>query len=156
MLWLSPQIGPSADATPVRNLSNARQMGLAAQEYSNDHEGQLPLDLTDCVPHYIQPSAFEELRFDPRKSGERARPKSDWRYFGAFFDAKNSPPLLLASPQFFIVGKTNKRIVVRGDLSASIVREEEYQQLLRKTIEAMRQRASALAVPAPSSKSDAQ
>ena len=132
-------------------------MGLAARLYGEDHQGQFPFDLTDCIPKYIDPSAFEELRFDLReKSSERPRPKSDWRYFGALFDQNNPPPLLIASPQFFTVHKTNKRIAVLGDLSASVVKEEEYQELLRKTIEAMHQRAGALAVPAPNSKPDVQ
>ncbi len=116
-------------------------MGLAARLYSEDHQGKFPFDLTECVPTFIEASAFENLRFDSReKSNQPSRPKFDWLYFGAFFEERNPPPLLIASPQTFVAGATRKRIIVLGDLSASIVLEEKYQELLRKTIEAMRQR----------------
>ena len=151
LLVFPPESGPHISGIGSKNISNARQMGLAARDYGHDHQGQLPLDLTDCVPDYLEPSAFEELRFDPReKSSERPRPKSDWRYFGAFFDEKNPPPLLIASPQFFTVGKTNKRVVVLGDFSTEIIREPQYQKLLNKTIETMHQRARSIGIePAP-------
>ena len=70
-------------------------------------------------------------------------PKFDWLYFGALFGDKNPPPLLIASPQASTVEKVNRRIVVRGDLSASLVSEAEFQELLRKTIEAMHKRFDA-------------
>ena len=74
--------------------------------------------------------------------------KYDWLYFGAFFDEKNPPPLLIASPQAFTAGKKTKRIIIHPDGSGSIVNDDEYQQELRKTIEAMRQRAGTPTTPA--------
>ena len=131
------------------DLSNAKSLGIASTLYLDDHEGNFPTHLLELVPDYIDAQNWSRLLYAAHKDKEeKPVPQFDWLYFGAFFDDKNPPPMLIASPQAFTEEKANKRIVVLANSSASIVSEEEYQDLLRKTIKAMRQRAGTLAVPA--------
>ena len=141
---LSPMV-----AQRVRNLSNAKQLGLAAKLYAVDHEGRFPMHLSELTAEYIQMESWENLQFDPRKDiHDHVRPKQDWLYFGAFFDEKNPPPILIASPQTLTGTKILKRIVIRSDNSAQTVNENDYQHELRKTIEAMHKRVGTPATPA--------
>ncbi len=135
----------------TKNLSNARQLALAAKVYAMDNEGRFPMHLSELEPDYLPPGIFEQVLYGTKVGDERPpRLKYDWLYFGAFFDEKNPPPLLIASPQAFTAEKKEKRIIIRGDGSGQVVNDDEYQQELRKTIEAMHQRASP-----PASKPDA-
>ena len=138
------------------NLANAKQLGIASTLFLDDHEGHFPTHLLELVPDYINPQSWNRLLYAAHKDEQdKPVPQFDWLYFGAFFDDKNPPPLLIASPQAVTSEKANKRIVVLANNSASIVSEDEYQKLLRKTIEAMHQRVGALVIPAPDSKPDA-
>ena len=150
MLELGPQIsGPSFSATRVRNLSNAKQLGLAAKLFAEDHDGLFPMHLTELAPEVIPAGNLDDLLCATEIDDEsQPRLKYDWLYFGAGFDDKNPPPLLIASPLVFKDGAKQKRVIIRGDLSGPIVNENEYQAELRKTIEAMHQRFDA-AKPAP-------
>jgi hypothetical protein len=133
----------------TKNLSNAKQWGLAVKVYATDYEGRFPMHLSELVPDYISLTAPTDLLFEVCKDSKDAvYAKQDWLYFGAFFDEKNPPPILIASPQATgFSGKPPKRIVVYGDLSGRVVTEEQYQADLKKTIEAMRQRATSLPPP---------
>ena len=141
--------GKLSPASPFyRDIFSAKQLGIAARSYAEDHEGQFPTHLSELVPEYVPAEGWDSILFDTRKDiHDPPLPKQDWVYFGAFFDQTNPPPLLIASPQTF-GSKTQKRIVVRGDGSADGVKIDEYQELLRKTIEAMHRRFDA-AKPAP-------
>ena len=105
--------------------------------------------LAEVVPTYLDTNDWNRFRYAERKdANDHPLGEFDWLYFGASFDVTSPPPLLIASPHAFPIAKPNKRVVVLGDFSAAIVQEEEYQELLRKTIEAMHQRAGTSPAPA--------
>jgi hypothetical protein len=139
-------VGPNTSELTIRNLSNAHQIGFAVRLFTEDHEGRFPIHLSELVPDYLLADSWHQLLYRPDGRSEAAL--YDWIYFGGFFDEKNPPPILIASPQECTVGKRDKRVIVHGDISAMIVREEEYQAELKKTIEAMHQRRASLPPPA--------
>ena len=133
----------------TKNLSNAKQLALAAKLYAMDNEGRFPIHLSELEPDYLPPGSLENLLYQAKADKEDPpRYKYDWLYFGAYFDEKNPPPLLIASPQAFTADKKAKRIIIDSDASGSVVNDDEYQQELRKTIEAMHQRAGTPTTPA--------
>ena len=159
-LTLLPVFGQkSVVGIQAKNLSNARQLALAAKLYAEDHEGRFPMHLGELAPEYLSVSDLANLQFEVReKSEDPVYAKQDWLYFGAFFDESAPPPIVIASPQTTgFKGKPPKRIVIAGDLTGSIMYEEQYQIELKKTIEAMHQRAGTPTIPAtePSSASPA-
>ena len=148
LLW--PVFGRTAvKGVAARNLSNAKQVWLGVKLYADDHDGHFPIHLTELEPDYFPPERLDYLLYRT-KAGEEEPPRFryDWLYFGAFFDDTNPPPLFIASPQAFTAGNKWRRIIIRGDGSGSIVNDDEYQQELRKTIEAMHQRAGTPPTPA--------
>ena len=151
-LALLPVFGrKSVVGVQTKQLSNAKQLGTAAKLYAMDNEGRFPLHLAEVEPDYLPSGSFEQLLCEAIDGDKKLpRLKYEWLYFGAFFDEKNPPPLLIASPQAFTADKKQKRVIIRGDGSGSIVNDDEYQQELRKTIDAMHQRAGT-----PASKPDA-
>ena len=133
----------------TKNLSNAKQLGLAVRQFAEDHEGRFPTHLSEIVPDYLDATQSDNVLFAAKLDDEEnPRLKYDWLYFGSGFDEKQPPPLLIASPLVFKDNARQKRVVVFGDGSGSLIKEEEYQELLRKTIEAMHQRFDG-AKPAP-------
>ena len=147
--------GPSAEvlarAGLTRNLSNAKQLAIAINLLAKDHDGHFPLHLSQIVPEYLRAEDWHSLLFASETArGRSAQSEYDWLYFGAFFDEKHPPPLLIVSPHAFRDGKKQKRIVIRGDFTGQIINDDEYQVELRKTIEAMHKRAGT-----PASKPDA-
>ena len=150
---LLPIWGRMSPGSPLtRDLSNAKNLGLAAKLYAVDHEGRFPMHLSELIPDYLNASNWDGLQFDARNDiHDHVLSKQDWLYFGSFFDEKNPPPILIASPQTPTGTKTKKRIIIRGDGTGSLVKDDEYQQQLRKTIEAMHKRGSV-----PDSKPEAQ
>ena len=149
-LLLIPVFGEtSVVGAQTKNLVYAKQLANAAKVYAEDNEGRFPLHLSELEPDYLPPGLLEELLCGVKVGKEQPpRLRFDWLYFGAFFDEKNPPPLLIASPQAFTVGKKWKRIIIRGDGSGSLVNDDEYQRELRKTIEAMHKRAGTPTTPA--------
>ena len=128
----------------TKSLSNARQLFFAARLYADDHEGLLPLHLNDLVPDYIPAEILDHVLYTAKiEEEEKPRLKYDWLYFGAGFDAKNPPPMLIASPHAFKDDKKQKRVVIFADGTGAIVNDEQYQTELRKTIEAMHKRFDA-------------
>ena len=134
----------------AKQLSNAKQLANAARMYAIDNDDHFPMHLAELeVDGYVDQRTQEQLLY--LGTGDDGMPlpvKLDWLYFGAFFDEKNPPSLLIASPQAFVSGTKRKRLIIRGDGSASTVNESEYQQELRKTIEAMHKRAGTPPTPA--------
>ena len=127
----------------TRNLSNAKQLATGVQLYALDHDGRFPMHLSELVPDYIPADTFDALLYRA-KAGDQddLHLQFDWLYFGAFFDEKTAPSIIVASPQTTgFKGKLPKRIVVAADLTASIISDDQYQIELKKTIEAMHQRA---------------
>lgn len=124
-------------------LINAKQLGTAVKLYVDDHEGHFPMQLSELVPDYLSAQQLADLQFEVREKYEDpAYAKQDWLYFGAIFDESAPPPILIASPQTTgFKGKPPKRIVIASDLTGSIISEDQYQIELKKTIEAMHQRA---------------
>ena len=133
----------------TRNLSHAKQLGTGVKLYAMDNDGRFPMHLSELVPDYIDAASWTQLLYDPRKDAKDPHlPNFDWLYFGAFFDEKNPPPILIASPRSPTDGSKGRRVVIQGDGSGEIMKEAEYQAELRKTIEAMHKRFDA-AKPAP-------
>ncbi len=148
-LLLLPVFGKTAvRGLQTKNLSNAKQLGLAARQFAEDHDGRFPMQLSEIVPDYLDANQSDYLLF-AAKLGDEENPrlKYDWLYFGAGFDDKNPPPLLIAFPLAFRDDKKQKRIVIYADGSGWIVNEEEYQAELRKTIEAMHKKFDAAKPP---------
>ncbi len=149
-MLLLPVFGRTAvRGLQTKNLSNAKQLGTASRQFAEDNNGRFPTHLSEIVPDYLDANQSENVLY-AAKVGDEENPrlKYDWLYFGAGFDDKNPPPLLIASPLAFRDDKKQKRIVINADGSGGIVSEEEYQTELHKTIEAMHQRFDA-AKPAP-------
>ena len=145
-----PVFGQTAvRGTQTKNLSNAKQLALAVRVYAQDFEGRFPVHLSELVPDYIPRENLDDFLY-ASKIGKEDDPrlKHDWLYFGAGFDEKNPPPLLIASPHAFKDKKKQKRIVIYADGSGGVVNDEQYQADLRKTIDAMRKRFDAVK-PAP-------
>ena len=128
----------------TKSLSNAKQLALAARVYADDNEGRLPIHLRDLIPDYIGAENLDHVLY-AAKIGDEDKPrlKHDWLYFGAGFDNKNPPPLLIASPHAFKDDKKQKRVVIFADGTGAVINDEQYQVELRKTIEAMHQRFDA-------------
>lgn len=148
-IYILPTLGRTAvRGEQVRNLSSAKQLGVALQAYASEHEGQFPLHLTVLIPDFVEGDKFDELLFLAKVADEwPPRLKYDWLYFGAFLSEKQPPALLLASPRAFRDDKRQKRIVLRRDFTAQVINDNEYQVELRKMIEAMRRRAGRLTSP---------
>ena len=125
------------------NLLNVGQYRILLKLYADDHDGRFPMNLNELVPDYLSALEAAAIQFEVReKSEDPAYAKQDWLYFGAFFDEKTAPSIIVASPQTTgFNGKLPKRIVVAADLTASIITDDQYQIELKKTIEAMHQRA---------------
>ena len=145
-------IGPQQDA---KMLGRAKQMALAVKLYAEDHHGSFPMSLGELTPEFVTPDGVPSLQFEVRDEyNDPLLAKQDWLYFGAFFDESDPPPIIIASPQTTgFKGKPPKRIVIAGDMDMTgyVVKEAQYQDLLRKTIEAMHQRAGTLTTPATES-----
>ena len=137
--------GRAAPASPnTLNLLSAKQLAFGVKLYAADYDGRFPMHLSELIPDYIEASDWERLLFDTRKDIHNPiLPKQDWLYFGAFLDEKNSPPVLIASPQHATVSNTRARVVIHADGTGAIVSEAEYQAGLRKTIAHLQARASA-------------
>ena len=150
-------IGPQQN---TKMLGHAKQMALGVRLYAEDHHGSFPMSLAELTPEFVTPEGAASLQFEVREEyKDPLLAKLDWLYFGAFFDASDPPPLIIASPQTTgFKGKPPHRIVIAGDkdMTGYVVNEAEYQELLRKTIEAMHQRAGALPIPSPDSEPDVQ
>jgi hypothetical protein len=136
----------------TKSLSNAKQLATACRLYAMDHEGRFPMHLNELEPDYIvagQPDGLRDVSL-----GKEDDPKYmlDWLYFGAGFEEKNPPRVLIASPQATTTAKTQKRVVIEGDMSGTIWEEPKYQEMLAETVRQMRALDDArhLSKPAPS------
>ena len=61
LVWsiAAPQLsGPGISGVFTRAMSEAKQVGLAAKLYSDDHQGRLPETLQQLVPNYLPNDAL--------------------------------------------------------------------------------------------------
>jgi len=120
----------------TKNLSNAKQLAISCTAYAMDHEGHFPVHLSELQPIYI--AKVNSLCYTTVDSGDGPKPELDWMYFGAGFQARNPPRVLIASPQASTSAKRQKRIIVEGDLSGAVWDEPKYQEMLAETVRQMR------------------
>ena len=121
-------------AAMSKNLVNARQLAAACRLYAIEHQDKLPSRLDELEPKYVPHAELQELR--RFYAGQRPENQMDWLYFGAGFDTKNPPQLLLASPQAISIRGSQWRVVVfPKNTNGSIVQEGEYERLLSETVQ---------------------
>jgi len=120
----------------TKNLSNAKQLATGCQLYAADHAGRFPVHLSELQPDYIVD--VNSLRYTTVDKDDGPKPVLDWLYFGAGFEEKNLPRILIASPQATTTAKRQQRIVVEGDTSGAVRNEPNYQEMLAETVRQMR------------------
>ena len=130
------------DRTTIRgvqtiNMSRGKQLANACILYTVDHGGRFPMHLIELEPHFVAQGRLAELRCSSVGRFYEPKYEMDWLYFGAGFDDENRPRLLIASPQAPTTDKVPKRVVVCGDISVQIMKEDEYEQLLGETVKQM-------------------
>ena len=136
--FVAPGSAIHSQGMRTKNLSNAKQLAIACRLYANEHEGRFPMHLSELEPDYVAPGTLIELRCASIGEDHDPRYTMDWLYFGGGFNETAPPSVLMASPQATTVGKPQKREVIRGDFSGSILDEDQYQELLAETVRQMR------------------
>jgi len=128
-----------------RNLSNGRQVALAAKLFAEDRDGRFPVHLFELIPDYLTAEDLSKLRFaPPLPNGEAGEPEYDWLYFGAFQTTDDPLRILMASPTATVRKDGGaKRVVIAGDLAGRIISEEDYQRELRLMISEFNERLKA-------------
>jgi hypothetical protein len=116
-----------------KNLVNARQLAAACRLYAIEHQDKFPSRLDELEPKYVPHGELEELRrfYATQRPGNQM----DWLYFGAGFDVKSPPQLLLASPQAISIRGSQWRVVFSRNNIGGIVQEGEYERLLNATVQ---------------------
>ena len=111
-------------ANMAENISNVRQIKLAADMYAMDHDGQYPpkVQLLEDTG-YIH--SLDELRYKDAKDKTR----HDWLYTAGHANTDNPTIILFAGPMTESDGK--KRIVCFLDSSSKPLPESDYQRQLR-------------------------
>jgi len=139
-LWYFPVFKGRAVRGPLtKNLSHAKILATGCQLYAIDHDGRFPMHLNELAPDYVRQKDLDEWRFTSLGHSERSTILIDWLYFGAGFDDKNPPALLIASPQASTFGKTKQsRIAIAGDAAGAVISEADYQKRLTETVQQMR------------------
>jgi hypothetical protein len=120
----------------TKSLSNAKQLATGCKLYAADHAGRFPVHLSELEPDYI--ASVNSLRYTTVDKGDGPKPELDWLYFGAGFEERNQPRILIASPQASTAAKTQKRVIVEGDMSGAVWNEPNYQEMLAETVRQMR------------------
>ncbi|MEA3211118.1 MAG: hypothetical protein QOE70_4175 [Chthoniobacter sp.] len=134
-LFAWPAYGPGVPSVVFRNLSYAKQLGLAAKLYAADHQGRYPVHLSEVMPDYLPADAWKKMLFEPMMTSQTTAPaRYDWIYFGAFTDENKPPRILIASPQAITDSGKSRRVVINGNISGEIMDEGRYQEELRQTI----------------------
>jgi hypothetical protein len=121
----------------TRNLSNARQIATACKLYAQNHEGHFPIHLSELEPNYVSRGALSRLGCAREEPDDELDHPMNWFYFGAGFDDKNPPQLLIASPQGALTRRIQKRVTIKGDMSWQIVNEDDYERLFGQTVKQM-------------------
>jgi hypothetical protein len=94
----------------IQNTHKARAIATILPLYASDHAGAYPSRLNDLIPDYI--TGWYGLLYSAVDSGGKSNGEYDWLYFGAGFDEKHAPRIIMSSPQVTTDGNANKRIVV--------------------------------------------
>ncbi|HEY3899386.1 MAG TPA: hypothetical protein VGM54_12270 [Chthoniobacter sp.] len=132
-----------------KNLVNARQLAAACRLYALEHQDRFPSHLDELEPKYVPHGELEELR--RFYAGQRPGNQMDWLYFGAGFEVKSPPQLLLASPQAMSIRGTQWRVVFSRNTTGSLVAEDEYERLLSETVQQIKALGQDHAAPTSSS-----
>lgn len=107
----------------TRELSNLKQVALGLRLYVDDFEGKLPRDLDALVPDYLPDG---RLLFSTIERGE---PPERILYFPDNQASDPAHTIILAGPR---ASASGKRVVAQRDAAAQIVKEKEFQQMLRQ------------------------
>jgi len=146
ILMFVPMCGTvSKRGAMTRNLSNAKQLATSCKLYAIEHAGRFPVHLSELVPDYVPAESYPHLLYARAVQGDETfTPQFDWLYFGAGFDETHPPHMLIASPQAPYHTARPKRVVIHGDTSGLIMKENDYQSALRQTIGQLRGREQRL------------
>ena len=151
-----PTGGNPLGPVQTRNVHSSKTLAFGCKLYAADHEGHFPLHLSELEPEYIGKGGVAKLRCSSVGRDDASKFQMDWLYFGAGFDDKNPPRLLIASPRADTSGTVKMaRVMVQGDMAPRVAKEDNYQQLLGETVKQIRalQRArkAGPSTPAPDS-----
>lgn len=110
----------------TQELSSLKQIGAGVKLYSIDHGDRFPQELNELVPDYLPEHRY---LFTRARDGEAPQPML---YFPGYTTNDDPKIIILASPRPFEGSSDRKRAVVHLDISAVIIKESEFQELMQK------------------------